>query len=68
MDIDINTEAYETQHGSRPHHNKRGDWTFKPPRGGRVWRWLDTPYGVACKELEERAQRNVGEGTYILIP
>lgn len=68
MPVVIDTKYYEIQHGAKPHHNRRGDWTFLTPAKNRRWRWVDTAYSVACRELEERAQHNAGEGTYTLIP
>lgn len=68
MPVTIDTKYYEAKHGGKPHHNKRGDWTFLTPRKAQRWQWIDTAFGAACKELEERAQYNVGEGTYTLLP
>ena len=66
--IEIRTDYYEQAHGAKPHHNKRGDWRVRPPRGSRDWLFQDMPFGEAVKQATDMATRNGGPGVYHLVP
>ena len=68
QNVIIDTKYYEAEHGGKPHHNKRGDWTFLTPRKNRRWQFSELSYKDACDALTEQASKNEGDGSYTLLP
>lgn len=70
--LPFNEEYYIAEHGEAPHHNKKGDWEFHPPRSCGHYRWVfeGVSYSEAKRQaLEKLGDRRVEDGeAFILVP